>query len=385
MVTEETKNKLYNVTEAMKEAFGDYLDVISEIISSPVVGAVDMMTAELKEPVEEAKTAKSKSTRSTAKKSSTKKSNPVEDEEDTETVSGHLDKEQLDGMKYNDLKKLAKDLGIPAKGGREELTEAILSAEVTADSTEEADEDEKPVRKSSAKKSKPVEDDVDDKDEDEDDNDTDDGEDDDDTDLDEITSTVEALVEDMDVEEIAEILADAGIKAKGRRQSLIDKLIQAVADGKITLSDEEYADDDDDEDDVDTDTDENAGEVDVNDIENDDMTDERKEALIALDKKIRRQIKDKKLKISTMKKALIDHYGEDSEDDIEELDKEDLIDAYIYVRQLFIDDNGEEVGFEEPYTVNGIDYCCGTPLQYDKKSNTYTCEVCDSEYGGSED
>ena len=41
-------------------------------------------------------------------------------------VSSEYTKEELDGMSYNDLKKLAKELGISAVGNRKEITEKIL-------------------------------------------------------------------------------------------------------------------------------------------------------------------------------------------------------------------------------------------------------------------
>ncbi len=45
-------------------------------------------------------------------------------------IKGHLDKEQLSEMGYNDLKHLAKELGVPAIGSKEELIEKIAVAEV---------------------------------------------------------------------------------------------------------------------------------------------------------------------------------------------------------------------------------------------------------------
>ena len=65
--------------------------------------------------------------------------------EETETpseVSGSFDREQRDEMKHNDLKKLAKDLGVPAKGDRETIIDAILEADVTTDVDNTADVDE---------------------------------------------------------------------------------------------------------------------------------------------------------------------------------------------------------------------------------------------------
>ena len=65
---------------------------------------------------------------------------PVQPEE--KTVTGHLDKDQLSEMTYNDLKHLAKELGIPATGSKDELVEKIAAEEVKAPAE---DEEEPPV------------------------------------------------------------------------------------------------------------------------------------------------------------------------------------------------------------------------------------------------
>lgn len=388
-MSEKMKN-LVKATDLLKTAVCDYLDAKLDFMSEFAVVELgsDIVSVDSLDEVKKT----TKTTEKPAKKSS-KKSEPEVDDEDGE-VSGSLSREQLDGMKYNDMKKLAKDLGISAKGSREDLVERLLNTEVST-SVEDDEEDEEPVKKPTDKKKKPSKksEPVEDEDEDDDIDDEDDS-DEDNNDLDEITSKVEELVADMEVEDIAEILTEAGIKAKGKKQALIDKLIQAVADGIIELDESDDDEDEDDyeedeseedEDSVDEDEDEedddDEEEEDVNDLENGNMPKERKKALIALDKKLRKQFTDKKLKTSTMKKALVDYYGEDAEDEIDDMDKEDLLDAYIYVKQLYVDDDGEMVDVEEPYTVNGVDYCCGTPLEYDKKSGSYICPVCNSKYG----
>lgn len=44
-----------------------------------------------------------------------------------EMLKGHLDREQITKCGYNDIKKLAKEMGIPAKGSKDELVEKILA------------------------------------------------------------------------------------------------------------------------------------------------------------------------------------------------------------------------------------------------------------------
>lgn len=60
-------------------------------------------------------------------------------QQDKKKVKGYLDKEELNAMDYNDLKKLAAKLGIPAKGTREELVEKIAATEVEAEEVDEAE------------------------------------------------------------------------------------------------------------------------------------------------------------------------------------------------------------------------------------------------------
>ena len=49
--------------------------------------------------------------------------------------------EDLNSMSYNELKKLAKQLGVPAKGGRNELVKAILNASEETEDEEDEDVD----------------------------------------------------------------------------------------------------------------------------------------------------------------------------------------------------------------------------------------------------
>lgn len=68
---------------------------------------------------------------------------------DAPMVTGHLDAEALKGYSYNDLRRLAKDLGLDTTGKTEELIERIASAQVQAPATEDdgtdADNEEPPV------------------------------------------------------------------------------------------------------------------------------------------------------------------------------------------------------------------------------------------------
>ena len=68
---------------------------------------------------------------------------PEDEDERPGQTSGHLDAEQLESMNYNDLKKLAADMGVKAESNKKaDLIAAIVAAEVEAgEETEDEDED----------------------------------------------------------------------------------------------------------------------------------------------------------------------------------------------------------------------------------------------------
>lgn len=280
-------------------------------------------------------------------------------------VTGTLTEEQLNSLSYNNLKKLAKEMGIPATGSRDELTAKILNAEVTAPAEEvEAEEPVKEAPKKTTRKvakPEPVEE----------------PEDDDDEEEDPIVAKVMEAVEDMTNEEIADILADVGVKAKGKRQSLISAVIQAVKDGKIDLDDEESEDEE--EDDTPAQSEETEEEeFDVNDPENPDMTEERKTALEAYRSEVESDFNDGAITRKQIVEWLNEYHG--TEDTMKKKSDEDLVEEYIYYSSLLINDEGEMPEEEGAYTVNGIPYCCGHELAYNEDNETYICETCGAEY-----
>lgn len=64
--------------------------------------------------------------------------------EETKMPKGNLDKEKLMEWGYNELKRLAKEMGIPAIGTKEELVDKIVAEKVayTAEDEEGADDGE---------------------------------------------------------------------------------------------------------------------------------------------------------------------------------------------------------------------------------------------------
>lgn len=385
-MSNEAKKNFIKATDVLKDAVCGYLDAFAAVVESTpeiteaTLVAAEEATAPFKEAPAEKKSKKS------AKKS---KPEPVEEPEsdDEETVTGHISAEDLEEMSYNDLKKLAADMGIPAKGDRNTLIKKITAAdvEVPTDGGDDDDEEEEKPKKSKKSADKPEKKSKKkpDPEPEEDDDDTDDE---DDEPADNIEESVRAMCEDMGVEDIASVLADAGLSTKGKRQALIDRVVKGVKDGLIDIDDD---DEDDEPDEDDGEYDDEADEYELNDPENPDMTDERREAILALEKKIKKSIKSGKLTTAKMKKALKDFYAADKEalKVIKDGDDEVIEELYLDMKFNYIDDDGDSHDDEEAYYINEIPFCCGTPLDYDEEDEVYSCSRCGESYpvGGDED
>lgn len=263
-------------------------------------------------------------------------------------------REQLDGMTYNNIKKLAKDMGISAVGNREEITNRILGC--TPDETATAENE--------APEEVPV----------------------DEKNNDPIYAKVVDAVADMTNEEIADVLVDIGLSAKGKREALIEKVVQAVRDGLLDFDDE----DEEEETEVaeapvakeapveDSDEEE---EDNTNDIDNPAMTEARKKAILAQDEEIRGQFSKGDVTRDDLVEFLQSFY--DTEDDMSDMSDEDLLDTYIDAVCRLVDDEGDLVE-EGAYSLNGEPACCGRVLNYSEDTKMFICEHCGEEYEAEE-
>lgn len=269
-------------------------------------------------------------------------------------VEGTFTAEQLEGMTYNNLKKLAKELGLSASGNREEITNRILGekVEVPAEAITEEAPEEVPV---------------------------------DEKDNDPVYAKVVDAVADMTTEEIADVLADIGLSAKGKREALIDKVVQAVKDGLLDFDDDDEeveepkaevveipvvkesvpADEEDEEDDN------------TNDVDNPDMTKARKEAIIAQDEDVREQFDKGKVTREELVEFLQAFY--DTEEDLSDMSDDEVLDTYIDALCRLIDDDGNIIE-EGAYLLNGEPACCGRALVYSEDTGLFICEHCGEEY-----
>lgn len=335
--------------------------------------------------------------RSVSRREKAQTEEPMNKPEETEapaTVTVKFSKEQLDSMKYNELKKLGASLGVPCTGKRDEITARILAldVEVTAEPTEEGDEgaveDENKVvpidkaKKGGLKKSKKTEEVV----------------------PQEFIDKAKEIAEETDVEEIVEVLADVGIKAKGKKSDIVMLLAKALKDGLILIDDEDEEEseeeveeteaeesevaEDESEDEAEDDSegefsaDSYFEEYDPDGVNNpDNMTEERAEAVRAMMEETIDAIENEQITEEDISTFCENTCTQDELDQLgDDYEFEDLVALYLETKKRMIDDEGNTTEPGEPYEINEENYCCGHALKYDKKGKVFICEVCGNKY-----
>ena len=281
--------------------------------------------------------------------------------------------EELSNMSYNDIKKLAKELGISAAGNRKELVKKILSADSSADSEDvedtEVTEEKKEVNSKgksapkSFKKSKVEEPEPDEPEEDEEDEEED---------TDSTEARVREATEGMSDDEIRELLEDVGVSTEGKRQSFISKLVKAVDDGLIDIDSEDDDDEssEDEEESTETEADVTKGMTKARKKAYEELCDETTEAFESDD---------------ITREDLIEFINsfEGTDEKFKKVSDEALLTKYLALSAMLIDDEGNIVE-EGAYTINDELYCCGHPLHYDEDSEKFVCECCGNEYEAKE-
>lgn len=283
----------------------------------------------------------------------------AESDEDVAVEETEISEVDLGSMKLKELREYAEELGINSKGKRAELEERIQEF-LNSEESEEEDLDEE------------VEDDdveefeeSDESDEDEDSEDEEGSED------DEKYAQVKEYVENASDEEIKDTLKELGLSTKGKREALIEKLYQAVKDGLF-----EFAEDDEDEDE-DTEDVEDIEESEEDDSED---TEERIQGIEELEEKVHADFESGDL----TRKDMTTYLKQVGVAVTKKVDDDDVLEMYINKLALLVDDEGEfhEEG-EDPYTVNGVPYCCGAKLEV-LEDGGYKCNVCGAEYDDEE-
>lgn len=347
------------------EALEDIRDSVNNII-------VVLQNENVDEEVTVAKDAPSERTKTEVKKAPAKKVEPAKEETEEKEV-GQLN---LDDMTYNELKKFAKDNGLSAVGDRKTLIkrieENLLNKPAEVEEAEETEE-EVPVKESApvkakkapVKKAEPVEE-VEEEPEVEEAEEVEDDEE-------ELVSSIEEALEEMTDEEIKDLLVENGIKAKGKRQALIDAVIRGVKEGKI-----EFADKDEESEEAEE-TEAEVEETEAEEVEAEEMTEERAKGINEYHSQV-----EEALSAGEMTKADLISYIEafrgEADKTLAKKSEKALVDMYMECAENFIDDEGDMHDSEEPYMINEEPFCCGSPLNYNEKEKVYVCEHCGGEY-----
>lgn len=282
----------------------------------------------------------------------------AESDEDVAVEETEISEVDLGSMKLKELREYAEELGINSKGKRAELEERIQEF-LNSEESEEEDLDEE------------SEDDVEDSEEIEESDEDEDSEDEEYSEDDEKYAQVKEYVENASDEEIKETLKELGLSTKGKREALIEKLYQAVKDGLF-----EFEEDEDTEDVEDVEESEEESEELL-----DDMTPERAEGVEELQEKVYADFESGDL----TRKDMTTYLKQVGVAVTKKVDDEDVLEMYINKLALLVDDEGEfhEEG-EDPYTVNGVPYCCGAKLE-ELEDGGYKCNVCGAEYDDDEE
>lgn len=352
-------------------------------------------------------------------------------EEEVVEVETNTEAEDLNSKTLKELKDLAKELGVSTKGSKSTIIGRILEAQ---DNVEEVVEE-------------PEENILTEEEVEEFEEATETGEE----------NPLEAQLNEMSVEELADILAEVGISTKGKKQSLIAKVLKAVEEGKIELADEEETDEEEEvvEETVEeveepvtdtieeTEDDEEGIELEeildslgtkelkdlakelgikvvlkdkkasliekITNFEDDNKLMEvliEKDIIVATDEEeveedvdteeefvvegsdvrieavenkfadLMEHIENGEIEMSEVKEFLEEYYADNKSElkKIEAMTEEDLANKYCWIQANLIDDEGQEVDFEEPYMVGDKPYCCGIPMKQ-LNETTYVCEI----------
>ncbi|MBO8161124.1 MAG: hypothetical protein H0Z24_05760 [Thermosipho sp. (in: Bacteria)] len=294
---------------------------------------------------------------------------------ETPAKEGVSRKDELESMKYNDLKKLCKDLGLSPKGKKDVLIERILNCEETKEEIMQSEEGElEPELQEVVEENEVEEESTEEPEENE-------------VEIEEDSEEEETLYEkverelaDYTLEELAEILESVGKSPKGKRQALIAKIVDAIEEGLLEFDseDEEEIEEEDNEEVEEDNTEVEEETTDDEDIE-EEMTEARRKTIEELVKEIKRQYKEGELSDKEIK-ATLEQYNEYSETcSTCNCPKEDRLKCYIDLYTSLVDDEGNMHELQEVFYRNGEPVCCGKYL-VELNNGNYYCEVCGTEY-----
>lgn len=167
-----------------------------------------------------------------------------------EKASKEASEMDFEKLSYNELKKMAKDLGLSAKGTKAELLARVQEAngvEIADEEDEDEIDEEVETTKEEVVEGGEIEETLHD--------------------------NVEADLEEYTDEELKDILKSIGKSTKGKRQTLIAKIVQAIEDGELDFGGDDEEDEDEIEETETTDTEEDVEEETESDDEDEEEDD----------------------------------------------------------------------------------------------------------------
>ena len=180
-----------------------------------------------------------------------------------------------------------------------------------------------------------------------------------------LAEQVEAEVADMSVQELADVLESVGMNPKGKRQTLVARIVEAVEQGLLSFDEEEG------EESEEPAQDQEEEEADEYLVCKDEV---REKALDEVEEMIEEQIESGELTEAKIDEVLSGFF----EDYDPSLSLEDKKMYYTYLSQRLVDDEGEINDFESPYYINDRVVCCATFLE--EENGSYVCPMCGTEY-----
>ena len=295
-----------------------------------------------------------------------------------ETPEVEADEEQIEdlsSMTIQQLRSLAKSHGLSTKGTKKDLIARInelnepVEEEIVEDEVEETIEEVTP---------EVVEDEVEETVEDLEDEEEE---------IEESTEDmnemelIQSELEAMEVDELVEILESVELPTKGKKQALISRILEAVADGLLEFFDadeiEEYDADEEDEE-LDEAIEQALEETDEEDEEEEieEEVSPREATQMEVEEEILEAYEDGSLTDKEIANFLEDYFN----GKFKPINKKRALNKYIEIQCDLVDADGDRMPMGEPYYVSDEDvFCCGSEIKELDNGNLF-CEVCGQEY-----
>ena len=297
-----------------------------------------------------------------------------------ETPEVEADEEQIEdlsSMTIQQLRSLAKSHGLSTKGTKKDLIARInelnepVEEEIVEDEVEETIEEVTP---------EVVEDEVEDTVEDLEDEYEEEEIEESTEDMDEM-ELIQSELEAMEVDELVEILESVELPTKGKKQALISRILEAVADGLLEFFDadeiEEYDADEEDEE-LDEAIEQALEETDEEDEEEEieEEVSPREATQMEVEEEILEAYEDGSLTDKEIANFLEDYFN----GKFKPINKKRALNKYIEIQCDLVDADGDRMPMGEPYYVSDEDvFCCGSEIKELDNGNLF-CEVCGQEY-----